>query len=420
MKRKFISTVFIAVTCMASMAFAGADNDVLASCDCPPNRCDCPPPPKKECCPCPPKCVKSPSKCSCCDYMTCCPLLPLPVKCGNVFVEGEYLYWKAYTEVPYAIARRTVPPYTAGTQLVVDEDVKSVNMNASSGYRLGMGAYLSDCSLLYGTYRQFATDGTDGISASATTSMPLSEQQWLIFVWNSNIPTSIFSTPGPPNTANARQRHREKVLDFDFLREFACGRFSINPFVGVRFAWVKSDLSIDYFRGRDPNSSIPIDGYLNHTDVNNHMNFGVGLHTGLQSNVDLGWGFGLFGTSSVSALVGQFQFEHREDVTDLVFVAPFPPIPYTTTRSFKVTDFQTAWELGVGLDWGHHFCDCAYYLGFKVGYEANIWPNFFRSFHTLRPNGSVLDGVIQGGDRMSLWSRSLLTHGLNVGARFDF
>jgi len=405
--------IFIALFSMANMAFAEADDNALAMRN---NKdysnCNTCPPKKEECCPCPKECIKSPSKCSCCDYMTCCPMLPLPVKCGNLFMEGEYLYWKTYTVVPYAITRTVVPPFTSGLRTIVNEDVNTVKMDGSSGYRLTLGAYFSDCWFGLGTFRQYDTDGTNSVSVRGVDGFPLPLQQWISAVWATNPANSDTNNGGPPVSASARQRHREKVLDFDFLKEFACSRFTFSPFLGVRFAWVKSDLRVDYFQNFTPGTGTV--SYNNHVDVNNHMNLGVGLHTGMLSNIDLGWGFGFYGTSGLAALVGQFQFEHREDVTDEFTGTDFP-VTYTSTRSYKVTDFQTTWELGVGLNWGHHFCDCGYYLGLKVGYEANIWPNFFRSFHTLRTTS-----VQNNAERMSLWTRSILTHGLNVGARFDF
>jgi hypothetical protein len=414
--------VFFAMASIANMAFADT-NDVAAMRN--GNRSysksGCP---KKECqevCKCPKKeCKKSPSSCTCSDYLTCCPMLPLPAKCGYVTLAGEYLYWKTYTTVPYTIFRYASPPYDLldADYTAFNAQVRTTELNAHSGYRLNLGIYFSDCSNLLATYRQYQANGTDSVSgAGVDNGIPVQERSYVDAVWMTNTPPTGFADyEGLPVSASSIQRHRENVLDIDFQKTFACNRFTYSPYVGVRFAWVKADLRVDYLYGSTSDGrTVP---FTNHVDIANHMNLGVGLHSGINSNVDLGWGFGFYGKSGVAALIGQFQYEHKESVlargTNVFVTESFP---YTLTRSFKVTDFQTVWEMGVGLNWGAHFGDCGYYLGLNLGYDLNVWPNFFNAIRTAEYAGSQTPNT---GDMMSMWTRSLLTHGLTVGARFDF
>ncbi|MGD2169268.1 MAG: Lpg1974 family pore-forming outer membrane protein [Chlamydiota bacterium] len=369
------------------------------------------------------------SKCSCSDYRTCCPSLPLANENGYVVLAGEYLYWKPYTLVPYAILNAAVPPFvdeqSDPAYVYYNKDVKTVKLNAHTGYRLNLAAYLPNCWLINATFRQFQAHGTDGTSGSGdSSSIPLQERGWIDMVWASIYPIigGGNAQQGLPVSANATQRYREKVLDIDFLRSFVCNRFTFNPFMGVRFAWLKADLRVDYLVG-DSFGSLRLP-FTNHVDIANHLNLGIGLHTGLISNIDLGSGFGIGSKIAIAPLIGQFQFAHREEMFDFLTVAAPLGFPgrFTMERSYKITNFQTNWEFGVDLNWGHHFKDCDYYLGLKVGYELSVWPKFFTAIRQseITRSGTHALSVPNTVDIMSKWTESLLTHGLNLGARFDF
>jgi Legionella pneumophila major outer membrane protein precursor len=341
-------------------------------------------------------------RCSCDqDYKRCCYGLPLPAKCGWFFLEGEYLYWKTYTVIPYANVREPVPPFTFSDGEVYSDEMKVVNMSADSGYRLTLGFYFSNCFFGRAQYRYFAADGKDNV-------IDLGIDRFGTNLSNFDIPWDIYSLASGATgafTLDARQRHREKVVDLDFNRAFNCGRFSFTPYMGVRFAWIKSDLRIDYIRTPDDVFEIS-----NHIDVIKHMNLGVGLRSGIDTNTDLCWGLGIYTTSSISALVGQFQREIRNE---MVNVNNSPNVRATISQNYKVTDFQTSFQLGAGFNWGAHFCKCRYYVGVNIGYEANVWPNFFDNFNAL--SNSNLASF-----NFRFYSRSLLTHGLTAGLRFDF
>ncbi|MGD2169267.1 MAG: Lpg1974 family pore-forming outer membrane protein [Chlamydiota bacterium] len=370
------------------------------------------------------------SKCRCSDYKTCCPMLPLPNKNGYVFFAGEYLFWKAYTEIPYAILKYAAPPFLLiNSSEPFNQEVESTELNAHSGYRINLGIYLSKNWLFLGTLRQFQAHGANGISTGGdpTDDMPVQEKSWIDMVWMSNNPANLNFNQGAPVSANATQRYRETVFDVDFLRSFICNRFTFNPFLGVRFAWLKADLRVDYLLGssNDTQGNLPLP-FTNHVDIANHMNLGVGLHAGLSSNIKLCWGFGVNSKIALAPLIGQFQYAHKEDVvdsSDRPTSTYFQRVAYTTNRSFKVTNFQTNWELGVDLNWGRHFQNCKYYLDLKVGYDVSVWPRFFTAIRQSEYRGDDTNVSLQmpnQTDLMSSWTESLLTHGLKLGARIDF
>lgn len=350
------------------------------------------------------------SKCGCSKYQTCCAMLPLPVnRNGHVFAEGEYLYWKTYALFPYIAKRVNVTPFDLPSiGSLFDTDIKSVELEADSGYRVTLGFYLSECWSLRTVFRQYNADGSDSFRTASLerSSEPLGER--IDVLWG-----TMEDLGGSDDSwrVSSRQRYREKVWDIDFARAFSCYRFTLNSFMGVRFAWVKSDSNIKLNKivtaTGEIESNLPL---KNDTDINNRFNLGVGLHMGVDAQMDLPWGFGFYSHSQVAALIGQFKYRQKTDAISREALI-VPPEFGTTVQTQKVTDFQTNLSLGTGLNWGHHFSNCGYYLGFKLGYEVNIWPNFISAFRS----------VVEGSKSVqTTWRKSVLTHGLTLSARFDF
>ncbi len=346
------------------------------------------------------------------DYKRCCFGLPLPVKCGWAFVEGEYLYLKTYSLTPYASERYRVPPFSIGTGNAINtysSNIHNVPLSADSGFRVALGVYFSNCSFGTAKYTQYSTDGTDSFSVgNVTSSSNISNS--ISAYWLLNDPFEGDTTGLLSLSASAKNRFKMRMLDFDFNTVYTCSRYSFSPFVGVRFAWVKTDLRVDYVA----ENSVVGFPQTHHVDVNHHFNLGVGLHTGMDMNVDLCWGFGLYGNSSFSALIGQKYYRIRDESTLFDTATNFASTS-TLTQNYKDTDFQMNAQAGLGLTWGKHFCKCCYYFGLKLGYELHYWPNFvsYLEEYNVSTDATVPADLFN-------WRRSVLSHGLNVGARFDF
>jgi len=344
------------------------------------------------------------------DYRRCCFGLPLPVKCGWAFIEAEYLYLKTYSLTPYASERYRVPPFSIGANVnTYSSNIHNVPLDADSGFRVALGVYFSNCSFGTAKYTQYSTDGSDSFSVgNVNTDSAISNSvsaYWLLNDLFEGDTTGLLSL-----SASAKNRFRMEMLDFDFNTVYTCSRYSFSPFLGVRFAWVKSDLRVDYVA----ENSVVGFPQTHHVDVNHHLNLGVGLHTGMDMNVDLCWGFGLYGTSSFSALIGQKYYRVRDESVLFDSVTNFASTS-TLTQNYKDTDFQMNGQAGLGLTWGKHFCKCCYYLGLKLGYELHYWPNFVSYLEEY----NVSTDPTTPADLFN-WRRSVLSHGLNVGARFDF
>ncbi len=347
----------------------------------------------------------------CKPYDRACYNLPNPTTNSWIFAEAEYLFWKVYNTVPYSRKVFQVPPFTSALSgsYFGSADVKTVDMGGDSGYRFTLGTTFWGSASAYAKYRWFQADGTD--SFSATIDQAGANGEFADPIWVLKLFENVTNTLPTTTTASAKQRYREKVLDLDIMNSFGCSRWNMSPHIGIRFAWLKTDLRVDYTT-LDSTTPDPLN-IQHHVDLNNHMNLGVGLKVGMDSNVDLGYGFGFYSKSLASILVGQFDYRVRDDITAFGTV----PLERTAqTQNFKVTDFQTNWELGVGINWGKHFSCCKYYLGIKAGYDVNLWPNFFNlSSYARDGNFNNTVSLFQ-----NYWTKSLLTHGLTVGVRFDY
>jgi Legionella pneumophila major outer membrane protein precursor len=346
------------------------------------------------------------------DYKRCCFGLPLPVKCGWAFIEGEYLYLKTYSLTPYASERVRAAPFSIGTtDATYSSNIHNVPFSGDSGYRVSLGIYFSNCSFGSARFTQYGTDGTDSFTVLNTGAGAGNLRNSLAAYWLLS-PFSI-GTAAESITASATNRFRMKMLDFDYNSVFTCSRYTFTPFVGVRFAWVKADLRADYVAVNSADTG-DVFSEQHHVDVNHHLNLGVGLHSGMDMNVDLCWGFGLYGNSSFTALIGQKYYRIRDKFVLLDITTDFATTG-ALTQNYKDTDFQMNAQAGIGITWGTHFCKCCYYLGLKLGYEMHYWPNFVSYLEEYNTTSEVTtpDGLFN-------WRRSVFSHGLNVGLRFDF
>jgi hypothetical protein len=116
----------------------------------------------------------------------------------------------------------------------------------------------------------------------------------------------------------------------------------------------------------------------------------------------LGGGWGLFGNGAASMLVGDFTVRQREklkeaDLTRLNFKA-------------EMNTIVAIAELALGLQWDKLFAQDHYHLGFKFGWELNV---FFDQNRLVQFLGSTPGAISQSDANFSF-------QGLTIGLRFDF
>jgi len=339
----------------------------------------------------------------------------LPLKKGHVYIEGEYLFWKPYAVIPYAIRKQTFPLSNGNFDNFQVSRVADVSLKANSGYRAKLGFYLpSPTWYLDVEYTQLYAQGVDSVDSqgrgSATAFSPVEELVDIQVPWAAYAPAT---DSNGPYEVNAKQRMGIKIIDADLAKTFitrSC--FTFDPFISFRYARITLGTRIDFKEFQDDNlvsGAFPPYG-TNHIDLNNNF-LGYGLRAGFKLNWALGnSGFEVFGKGAFSSLVGTFYLRNRNDLNR----ATNDPaqVNGTSTAAYKFADMQNSFQLVLGLLWGatfYHKC----YLGIKAGYEMNTWPEFIKSLNFDTTNAEIYGGYVA-------WNRKLAMQGLIASIKLDF
>lgn len=153
---------------------------------------------------------------------------------------------------------------------------------------------------------------------------------------------------------------RVNAVDLTVGQLFHVGdRVDLHPFVGVRYANIKSNNTSTY----------SFDGENNWQSYNDSSFNGIGPRLGLDGNLKLGRGFSIIGTAAGSLLVDGLDASTNVKFTDGDVYGPFQK---STSNSHSVTPEIDA-KLGLGYQ--HNFSNNNA-LQFQVGYEA---ANYFNS-----------------------------------------
>ncbi|EKQ68231.1 Legionella pneumophila major outer membrane protein precursor [Leptolyngbyaceae cyanobacterium JSC-12] len=204
---------------------------------------------------------------------------------SNLRVTGEALFWNANPAdaMDYAIA-------DPGTALATSGDLKTVDYDNGTGFRLGAIYRLPNSGWdLGGNYTNFNTQGSSSAVAPAN--------------------GFLFSTRSHPfqnetaDTAAASAKLNYKAGDFEAGYNIRAGKnVDLRLFGGLKASNLNQKMNINY-DGRD---------YTN-GQIDTENNFtGVGPRVGLEAKVPLGAGFNLFGRGAASMQVGTQTSTFRE------------------------------------------------------------------------------------------------------------
>jgi hypothetical protein len=185
-------------------------------------------------------------------------------------------------------------------------------------------------------------------------------------------------------------------------------RIVINPFGGVRLAWIRQSLRLKatvpsqaIFATAESNTLAP-QPIVSHNRSNS---WGLGPVFGAKGFCLLGKGFRLEGNGGLSVLFTQYTtLSHSEDSA----VAGSTPSVY----KFEQTNYNTvrpAANLALGLGWAKYFNNEKYHFDFSADYEFNVlWnQNMLRSFAQEFTLGTYA-------------SNDLFLHGLTLNGQFQF
>lgn len=278
-----------------------------------------------------------------------------------------------------------------------NSEEKQMHFNWDFGFRFGVGYNLPhDGWDLVTNWTWFQDKAKGNVSAKdgliySTNTMPLG-----------------YSTVTGFESSNAVLRLKLNMIDLDLGREFFVSKWmTLRPFIGLRTAWIYQKFQTNY--DAPTFSSLPNIMTNLYSKANNNY-WGLGLHSGLNSQWGLGAGFSFFGNATLSILngffkVSDYQTKNFSDGTHNDVIK--------NNNSFRVG--RVIAELATGLRWETMFANDGAHFQIQAGWEQLMFfaQNQFQHFFAgaVSPAGAGNYFANQG---------DLSIQGWTLSARVDF
>ncbi|MBX9924402.1 MAG: hypothetical protein K2Y01_09860 [Rhabdochlamydiaceae bacterium] len=313
---------------------------------------------------------------------------------AEVFINTDWLIWQPReNDTAYAVKTKAVQPESSA---LYNSEEKQLHFKRDFGFRLGIGYNLPhDGWDLVANWTWFQDKAKGSITAGkgllySTDAFPIA---------NPTIAGFGFS--------NAALRLKLNMVDLDLGREFFVSKWmTLHPFIGLRTAWIYQKLRTNH---NEPSftDDLPsiITSMLSKAD-NDY--WGLGLHSGLNTQWGLGAGFSFFGNATISILNGFFQVRDYQmsklsDGTHLDYI--------NNHNSFRIGRMIA--QLASGLRWETMFANDGCHFQIQAGWEQlmffgqNQFSHFFGDSLTTAGNYFANQG-------------DLSIQGLTLSTRFDF
>ena len=323
-----------------------------------------------------------------------------PLKGGSLSINGEFLWWRPYAKIPYAI---TSTPSTFGSvSASTEERVHKVNMGFQPGLRLAIGLYLPvQTWKIYWWYTRLRTSDT-------RKTVP-GENERLTPIWET---ISIFANdPITQPQAEAKQMLNYNVFDWS-LYNFLSWRntFVFIPSFGLRTAWIDNDLTVEY-TGQNTNPIIfPV---RDEARLKNHFR-AIGLRGGFWVHWVLDEHWELFSNTFMSLLLSRITDRHKQVFTLVDGAGQIFSSDISNANRFLI--IKSAFELALGIMWGTTFGKTSpKYIGFQAAYEAHLWPEQIQ-FMRLTPNTDLTSL----SNPVDFYKSDLSMQGFSFKAKLEF
>ncbi len=297
----------------------------------------------------------------------------------DLWLNGEMLFWQSN------IGSMSYGTTSKSSTTIDDGHVKNLHFDWEFGFRLGLGYRLPhDKWDLFVNYTYVHGKGQGHAGGSDTVVFPV-------------FATNFGATPINPFFADSAKAHWHMNLnmaDVELGRTCNVGKWlTIRPFIGVRGLVIDQDYHVEYKGGTvAPFGEDKV--YLDNDF------WGVGIRMGGNTLWGLGKGIGIYGNGSFSLLSGDFDVHEHENRagTNLMSVE-------RDSDNVVVTA-----DLALGLQWDYMFSKDRYHLGFKMGWEFDLFFDQSQLFNFLGNNPGAFQST----------KDDLSFQGLTVGLRFDF
>lgn len=300
----------------------------------------------------------------------------------NLFITGDFLYWKA-TENGLTYALRANSPMD--DPLTGKIQFKDPHFRWDYGFRLGFGYNIPHGDWdLYVNWTHFNTGAHDHAKPK--------ENSGLFPVWA--FPAGTLNIGFVPE-AKAFWKLNLSIIDLELGKEFFVGKkLTLHPHLDVRTVWVDQHYTVDYIDRTTP--------FFDQVKMKNDY-WGIGPRLGIDLQWMLRWGFSINGSADAALVYGEFDIsQHEEDKESPSNHLRFHEEMH---NAIAITD------LGIYLSWDYMFSHDQYHIGLQVGWEQTIFFEQNQLFRFLDPfyQGSIVSN--QG---------NLMLQGITLSGRIDF
>jgi hypothetical protein len=255
---------------------------------------------------------------------------------------GEYLLLRPRgLDVAYAVEQDNSSGAT-----VLTAPVQQADPSVASGFRAGIGLYLSPCERFDATFTHFESDDYDDFDSSpvGTVLDPSSRLQSLTV-------TQLATEDWDTAAANAEVSFQ--LLDFDYRRH-VCG---VEWSAGIRIAWLDQDLWAEYDR-----NTVGVRTGLSSIDFR-----GAGLRFGFgKEHRDPCLGWLVYAKGHANFMGGEFQSGWWQ-----YYDGAGTPEENEAATSWEADRLVTTFDLEMGFGWED---PCGRWR-FTAGYLLNYWMN---------------------------------------------
>ncbi len=282
---------------------------------------------------------------------------------ADLFFTADWLIWQGQENGNgYAIKTKKVQSETTA---LYNSSVKNLHFDWDSGFRVGLGYNLPhdgwDLVAGWTWFQNTAKGHTSSGSGAVFSANPydLAEQS-----------VDYFSS------SYAHLNLKLNMIDLDLGREFFVSKWmTIRPFMGLRTTWVNQRFNANY------NDPIPASSVASFSSKATNKYWGIGIHSGMNTQWGLGAGFSLYGNAAFSILNGFFKVKDYEATQ---YTNGTHNDNIGNIDSFRVG--RVISELAMGLRWDTMFADDRCHFGIQGGWEQlmffgqNQFKHFYGSF----------------------------------------
>ncbi len=326
-------------------------------------------------------------------------------QCWDLFITASYIYWEAFEDtLPTGFQLDNTLPLPAAAAGGVERELLLIDPEYQSGFKVGLGwtAPSFDNWQVYAEYTWYHPSSDDDEDNDCGC-----ETNTLVVYPNCNPCEDLYVS-----TLHSKWKLDVDLADLSLQRPFYLGkRLVINPFFGLRGAWIKQKFNVTYDDALTAGGVVETG--VDYSTSLHSKSWGVGPRVGMEGSWLLWGGLRIIGNASGSILYTSYT---TISMTSDVPSAGLPgAAPLTTANTWKYHKKYDALranaELDTGLGWGMYLgCDNDFHIDLAATYD----------FHVFWNQNMMEDLQNQSLHHVAAAPGNLYLHGLTIKARFDF